>query len=408
MKKKVLFVINTLGHAGAEAAMLELMKQMNKDKYELSLYVLLEQGEMIDQIPEHVRLLNQKVDRRSVLSKEGKKKMIGTCLRALWKNAAFIRYLPYLLSNLFDMVKHGRFLADKLLWRILADSAWHSAERYDLAIAFLEGGSAYYVADYVNAKKKAVFLHVDYGRAGYTRKLDQDCYLKFQQIFAVSGEVKDRFLEVYPECLDRTAVFHNMIDVDKVQEKSLMDGGFTDDFSGVRLLTVGRLTWQKAYDIAIEAMYLLKQENLKTAVRWYVLGEGDQREALEKQIKKRSLQNEMILLGAKENPFPYYRQADIYVHATRFEGKSIAIQEAQILGCAIIASDCSGNREQIVDGVDGSLCELTAASVKDAILQLIEDEALRIRYREAAGKKQVVFKEDLELLERLAMDSKEG
>lgn len=405
MKKKALFVINTLGHAGAEVAMLELMKQFDPQEYELSLYVLLGQGELVSRLPKHVTLLNQKFMPVSVLSKAGKKNMSKTCLRALFKKAALIRYFPYLLSNLFDMIRFGRIRVDKLLWRILADSAWHPLERYDLAVAFLEGGAAYYVADYVNARKKAVFFHVDYRLAGYTRKLDQDCYLKFDQIFAVSGEVKQHFLDVYPECQNKTAIFHNIIDVAHIREKSRQAGGFDHDFSGVRLLTVGRLTWQKAYDVAIDAMYLLKQENPGLAVRWYAVGEGDQRETLEKRIKKLSLQNEFILLGAKENPYPYYRQADLYIHATRFEGKSIAIQEAQVLGCAIIASDCSGNREQIVDGVDGILCKLDARALKDAILRLINDETLRMQYQKAASQKQVVFREDIDMLLRLAIDS---
>lgn len=404
MKKKALFVINTLGHAGAEVALLELMKQLDPQQYELSLYVLLGQGELVNRLPQHVKLLNQKFMPVSVLSKAGKKNMTMTCLVALFKKAALIRYFPYLLSNLLDMIRSRKIHVDKLLWRILADGAWRPTKRYDLAVAFLEGGSAYYVADYVNARKKAVFFHVDYQLAGYTRKLDQDCYLKFDQIFAVSGEVKQHFLQAYPECRDKTAIFHNIIDVREIWEKSLLDGGFDRDFSGFRLLTVGRLTWQKAYDVAIDAMRLLKQENPDLAVRWYVVGEGDQRETLEKRIKKLSLQNDFILLGAKENPYPYYRQTDLYIHATRFEGKSIAIQEAQVLGCAIIASDCSGNREQIVDGVDGALCELDARALKNAILRLINDDALRKQYQMAASQKQVVFKEDIDMLTRLALD----
>lgn len=95
------------------------------------------------------------------------------------------------------------------------------------------------------------------------------------------------------------------------------------------------------------------------ALRWYVLGEGDERAALERQIAELGLKNDFLLLGCGGKPYPYYQQCDIYVHATRFEGKSIAIQEAQTLGCAIIASDCNGNREQIVPDEDGLLCELT-------------------------------------------------
>lgn len=81
------------------------------------------------------------------------------------------------------------------------------AEEYDLAVAYLEGGSAYYVADHVRAKKKAAFIHIDYTKAGYTRKLDRDCYLKYDAIFPIGEDVKQQFLKVYPECAGRTKVF---------------------------------------------------------------------------------------------------------------------------------------------------------------------------------------------------------
>ena len=123
MKKKILFVINTLGHAGAEVALMELLRNLSPEQYEVSLLVLLGQG---------------------------------------------------------DMVK-------ELLWRVAAVGAPRIREHFDLAVAYLEGGSAYYVADYIDADRKAAFIHIDYNLAGYNRELDQDCYLKYDRIFGVSG-----------------------------------------------------------------------------------------------------------------------------------------------------------------------------------------------------------------------------
>lgn len=396
MKKKVLFVINTLSHAGAEVAMLELMRNMDPEKYEISCYVLMGQGELVHRLPKHVRLLNNSYSVSSVLSKQGQKNLRRTVLKAAFAHGNLFKNLPYLCSNLTAMIKRGKIWTDKLLWRLMSDGGMELKETYDLAIAYLEGGSAYYVADHVKAAKKAAFIHIDYGKAGYTRRLDRDCYLAFDRVFTVSDEVRDHFLKAYPECEKRTKVFHNLINQEEIVRRSCEEGGFKDSFPGIRLLTVGRLTWQKAYEIAIDAMKLLKEEGWK--VRWYVLGEGSEREKLESQIAKLGLEEDFILLGAVPNPYPYYKQCDIYVHGTRFEGKSIAIQEAQTLGCAIIASDCSGNREQIEDGVDGILCDLDAKSIKESILSLIEDEELRKKYGKAAGKKQIVHGEDLEML----------
>lgn len=105
---------------------------------------------------------------------------------------------------------------------------------------------------------------------------------------------------------------------------------------------------------------------------------------MEAYIREQGLEEDFLLPGTVSNPYPYFAQADLYVHATRYEGKSIAIQEAQTLGCAILVSDCSGNREQVEDGVDGLLCQFTETAVKEGILRLLRDEELRTRLKEGA------------------------
>lgn len=383
--KKVLFVINTLGCAGAEKAMLELLKRFSPEEYEVSLYVLLGQGEVIRQVPEYVKIMNLEYSDTSVLSKEGKKELNRRVLKRLFQRASIFRNLPYVVSNLLVMLKNGKVYPDKLLWRVMADSAEESKEHYDLAIAYLEGGSTYYVHDHVNADKKMTFLHVDYNQAGYTRKLDKACYLDFDKVFTVSDEVRTSFEQVYPECKEKTSVFYNLIDQNTIREKATWAGGFTDEYEGKRILTVGRLTSQKAYEVAIDAMKILKDKGVKA--RWYVLGEGELRDKLQKQIDRLGLSKDFILEGAVENPYPYYAQCDLYVHATRFEGKSIAIQEAQTLGCAILVSDCSGNREQVDAGIDGQMCSLTAEGISDQIEKMLQDEEQCRIYGEMARKR---------------------
>ena len=377
-KKKVLFVINTLGCAGAEKALLELLKEFPKEEYEVSLYVLLNQGELISQIPQYVKVLNQNYSDVSVLSKEGKKVLNRQIFCRLFQKGAVFKNIPYLLKGLMRMIKCKKVYPDKLLWRVMSDGGMKSEDTYDLAVAYLEGGSTYYVHDHVNAKRKIAFLHVDYTHAGYTRKLDKNCYQDFDRIFTVSEEVRNSLEIVYPECKERIMVFPNLIDQKGIREKAKVKGGFSDEYDGWRLLTVGRLTSQKAYEIAIDAMKLLKEKGVQA--RWYVLGEGELREVLQRQINRLGLEKDFLLLGAVENPYPYYAQCDLYVHATRFEGKSIAVQEAKILGCPILVSDCNGNREQVKDGVDGSVCALTPESVSAKIEELLENEKQRKIY----------------------------
>lgn len=397
---RILFVINTLGQAGAETALLSLLQTLAREKgearYEISLYVLTGQGEMASRLPTDVRLLNKKYREESVLTAKGRKYLKKTVLKAMFTRGTVVKLFPYLVKNTCAMLGKKRLLPDKLLWRILSDGGMVLPEEYDLAVSYLEGGAAYFVADHVKAAKKAAFIHVDYEKAGYTRALDKDCYLAFDKIFTVSDEVREAFLKAYPELPDKTEVFHNILNKEEIVRRAEEGEGFTDGFTGMRLLSVGRLTAQKAFEVSVDAMKRLKDAGKN--VRWYVLGEGDQRKKLQEQIDALGLTEDFILYGAVNNPYPFMKQADIYVHASRFEGKSIAIQEAQILGKPMVVSDCSGNREQVCHGKDGLMCGLTPDSLAENIMLLLEDEALRGKLGAAAAKKNADAAEEIQKL----------
>lgn len=397
---RILFVINTLGQAGAETALLSLLQTLAREKgearYEISLYVLTGQGEMVSRLPADVRLLNKKYREESVLTAKGRKYLKKTVLKAMFTRGTVVKLFPYLVKNTCAMLGKKRLLPDKLLWRVLSDGGMVLPEEYDLAVSYLEGGAAYFVADHVKAAKKAAFIHVDYEKAGYTRALDKDCYLAFDKIFTVSDEVREAFLKAYPELPDKTEVFHNILNKEEIVRRAEEGEGFTDGFTGMRLLSVGRLTAQKAFEVSVDSMKRLKDAGKN--VRWYVLGEGDQRKKLQEQIDALGLTEDFILYGAVNNPYPFMKQADIYVHASRFEGKSIAIQEAQILGKPMVVSDCSGNREQVCHGKDGLMCGLTPDSLAENIMLLLEDEALRRKLGAAAAKKNADAAEEIQKL----------
>ena len=397
---RILFVINTLGQAGAETALLSLLQALARKKgevrYEISLYVITGQGEMASRLPADVLLLNKKYREDPVLTAKGRKYLKKTVLKAMFTRGTVVKLLPYLVKNTCIMLGKKRLLPDKLLWRVLSDGGMVLPEEYDLAVSYLEGGAAYFVADHVKAAKKAAFIHVDYEKAGYTRALDKDCYLAFDKIFTVSDEVREAFLKAYPELQDKTEVFHNILNKEEIVRRAEEGEGFTDGFTGMRLLSVGRLTAQKAFEVSVDAMKRLKDAGKN--VRWYVLGEGDRRKRLQEQIDALGLTEDFILYGAVSNPYPFMKQADIYVHASRFEGKSIAIQEAQILGKPMVVSDCSGNREQVRSGEDGLMCGLTPESLAENIMLLLEDEVLRRKLGAAAAKKNADAEEEIQKL----------
>ena len=317
-----------------------------------------------------------------MLDAEGRKNLKKTVIKSFFRRANFVRLFPYLISNLFRMIKKGKILPDKLLWRVVSDGAERFDTEYDLAVSYLEGASAYYLADHVKAVKKAAFIHVDYDMAGYTRQLDRSCYAVFDRIFTVSEAVRISFIGNYPECEEKTEVFKNYIDVAGIRSKAEQNTGFTDGFDGKRIVTAGRLTAQKSLDISVDACEKLVKSGEN--IRWYVLGDGDMRKELENHIAEKHMEKYFILFGAVDNPFPFMRQADIYAHCSRYEGSSIAVREAQVLGKPMLVTNCAGNLELVEDGRNGIVCELNAESIAERLQLLLHDMELCRRLGKAA------------------------
>lgn len=364
--KKVLFIVNTMGQAGAETALIELLKKMLQTRdYELSLLALIPRGEMFEKVPAGVRLLNRRVSNGSVLSPAGRFMIFRRIMRAFFYRFTGFRLLPFLLKNVKLQKSKGRVQYDKLLWRVLAQGTPALLEEFDLAVAYIEGASVYYLADRVRARRKAAFIHIDYAAAGYHPMMDQNCFDQIDRIFVVSGEAGKRFADVYPQHARKIELFRNIVNRELVQQKALQGEGFTDGFAGTRLVTVGRLARQKGYDIAVSAMARVTRDGYKA--RWYVIGEGPERKALEQRIAARGMREHFVLMGAKDNPYPYIRQADLYVQPSRFEGWGIAVEEALILHKPVLASNCTGVAEQIETGRNGVLFTLSEKALADRL-----------------------------------------
>ena len=301
-----------------------------------------------------------------------------------------------MVRNLFNQLKNGRIQFDKLSWKLISDAVPRNDEKFDIAIAYLEGAAAYYVADHVIAEKKVAFIHIDYQKAGYTPYLDQGCYKSMDRILIVSDDAKKSFLNVYPQYENKIMLFHNIINKEAILKAAEDGAGFHDDFQGVRILTIARLHYQKALDLAIAALSELKRQ--KYVIRWYVIGEGALKQELESLAAALQVSEDFIFLGAKANPYPYLKQCDLYVNASRFEGKNIAVQEAQVMGKAIIVSDCSGNRELIKDNVDGLIVNLDKESIAAGIIKLLENKELKSRLERENRKKDFDYSQSLETI----------
>ena len=395
-KKKIVFVTNTMGRAGAEKCLQALLELLDPAQYDLSVYSIINRGELYSDMPAYVHILNKKPCTKSVLNNAGLAAIARQILWSLIKKFHFITYLPYFFRVLAHQIKIKRLDFSKLFWMLLARSAKRFDEEYDLAVAFIEGAATYYVADYVKARKKATYVHIDYLAAGYDPKLDKKYYDKFDRVFCVSDTVRQVFLKAYPEYESKTFFFHNMVPRERILRLAKEGEGFADGFDGLRILTVGRLHYQKAYDLAIPALAELRRRGHN--VRWYVIGEGAEEDNLRALIKQNGVEDSFILMGCFANPYPYIAGCDIYSQASRFEGWCIALAESLVLARPVLASRCAGNEEQVTDGETGVLIDLSTENIVEGMEKLITSPELRAKFTQNLSGVTLDFKKDLEML----------
>ncbi len=400
-RKKILFVTNTMGRAGAEKCLQALLELLDPSQYDLSVYSIINRGELYSDMPAYVHILNKNPCTKSVLDRAGLAAIGRQILWSLLKKCSFITYIPYFLRVLFHQIRVKRLDFSKLFWMLLARNAQRFDEEYDLAVAFIEGAATYYVANYVKARKKATYVHIDYLAAGYSPKLDRKYYDKFDRVFCVSDTVRKVFLTAYPEYGKKTFFFHNMVPRERILRLSKEGEGFTDGFDGLRILTVGRLHYQKAYDLAIPALAELRRRGHN--VRWYVIGEGAEEDNLRALIRQNGVEDSFILLGTTPNPYPFIAGCDIYSQASRFEGWCIALAESLVLARPVLASRCAGNEEQVTDGETGVLIDLSTENIVEGMEKLITSPELREKFTRNLSGVALDFKKDLEMLYALTV-----
>ncbi|MBQ1396903.1 MAG: glycosyltransferase [Clostridia bacterium] len=400
-RKKILFVTNTMGRAGAEKCLQALLELLDPSQYDLSVYSIINRGELYSDMPAYVHILNKNPCTKSVLDRAGLAAIGRQILWSLLKKCSFITYIPYFLRVLFHQIRVKRLDFSKLFWMLLARNAQRFDEEYDLAVAFIEGAATYYVANYVKARKKATYVHIDYLAAGYSPKLDRKYYDKFDRVFCVSDTVRKVFLTAYPEYGEKTFFFHNMVPRERILRLSKEGEGFTDGFDGLRILTVGRLHYQKAYDLAIPALAELRRRGHN--VRWYVIGEGAEEDNLRALIRQNGVEDSFILLGTTPNPYPFIAGCDIYSQASRFEGWCIALAESLVLARPVLASRCAGNEEQVTDGETGVLIDLSTENIVEGMEKLITSPELREKFTRNLSGVALDFKKDLEMLYALTV-----
>ncbi len=253
---------------------------------------------------------------------------------------------------------------------------------YDVAIGYLEGVYNYFILDKVRAGRKIIWVHNNYDNLGYNPVFDFDYFVEADVIATMSPIAKESLQRNFPELADRIRFIENITDagiVRKMAEEPIGEDGFAG-FNGLKIISCGRLATQKAFERAIMAAVLIKKAGIP--FRWIVIGDGPKKKELVRLKKDMKVDEDFRLAGLKENPYPYMRQADMLVVTSLYEGRSVVIDEAKILGTPVITTDYPTAADAVEHGKTGLICAMTPKAIAEAIIRLYEDKALDARIRQ--------------------------
>ena len=246
-------------------------------------------------------------------------------------------------------------------------------ESFDVALDFYGYGNILtgYCAQKIQAKKKATWFHDENLMwFQFTEK-----YLDyFDKWFCVSDAVEKSLINSYGNRDARMEVLYNFIDIDEIKKRAEEVCDTSEMVGDYTILSVGRLAYQKGFDIAIEAARILKERNID--FRWYIIGNGVEYVNLRQKIQDYSLGDWFVLLGERDNPYPFMKKCDLYVQPSRHEGYGITLLEARTLCRPIIATDIDSFKEQIIHGHNGLLSTLEASDIADAIIKIRNQDGL--------------------------------
>ena len=369
MKKNILFVIDSLVCAGAEKSLITLLSLMDFEKYNIDLQ-LFAYGRPLEQfIPKEVNLL--KPFKYTNFTQLGLRKSLITSIRN--RNfkmlSARIKYSLALRKENSGNIKKAR-----LYWENISEVIEKNPKQYDIAISYAQGVPTFYVAEKVCAKKKLAWVNVSYKLEDEDRAFQEQFYDKYNKIVAVSDSAKNVFLETFNKYNDKLEIIYDINDANFIRRMSEQGQSYNDNYTGLRILTIGRLDNQKGYDMALEACKILKEKGIE--FKWYSLGIGPLKDEIEKYIEDNNLKNHFKLLGVKANPYPFIKDCDIYVQTSRFEGFGIAIAEARMLNKPVVTTRFDAVYNQMKDRKNGLVVDMNSQGIVNGILELINNKKL--------------------------------
>lgn len=364
MKKKILFIMPALPGGGAEKVLIDILKNFDYMSYEVTLLLEYREGIYLDDVPEEVRVLS---------------------LHS--QNTIWFERLHRILRYFHSYALIHEFVYKYMLLRLL------KGERFDTIVSFMEG-SAVKFHSYITHKadKNLSWVHIDLEQKHWSldffrnEKDELEAYKEMDKIVFVSKDAKRKFLKLYAIDNDKCTVIYNLINKEVIRQLAIQYNVVKRKFT---ICMVGRLNRQKRYDRALSIAQCLKSDGYDFDL--WIIGEG----SLEKPLKTMSCEYEIDdyvhFLGFQKNPYPYMKVADIYLNTSEAEGYPLVICEALCLGLAIVATEISGASEILAHSECGLLVSENEEDIYNGIRLLMDDPALREKYREKALQRTEIF-----------------
>ena len=376
MKNRIFISMHYMEIGGAEMALVGLLQALDYTKYDVDLFLHAHRGEMMQFIPKEVNLLPE-IKEYAHIECPMKQALLDGCwgvlfgrLKAKWLTKRYLRK-----KGVTESAAGLQYVADSVSPFL---PSLHQLGEYDLAISFLQPHN--YVAEKVKAKKKICWIHTDYTRIDINVEQELPVWDAYDHIISISPDVTRTFLQVFPSLSNKIVEMENILSPEFVLKRSEEfnvnlnhnpNKSSNDNFpltahrlplnvNYVNLLSVGRFCEAKNYDnvpdICQRINMMLNEnedENEKFSIRWYLIGWGGDEELIRRKIEEAGMQDHVIILGKKPNPYPYIKVCDIYVQPSRYEGKSVTVREAQMLCKPVVVTNYPTAKSQIQDGVDG-------------------------------------------------------
>jgi len=368
MKKKLLIISHALELGGAERSLIGLLDALDPEIWDVDLFLLRHEGELMGVIPAHINLLPA-IPEYTVLARPMKDTLreghfLLTAARVLGKIVARMYDRRHELTESSVDLDYSHKYTYRLMPKIQPDT------EYDLAISFLT--PHYICAHKVRAKKKLAWIHTDYSHVQVNRESELAMWNQYDHIVSISDAVTRSFLGTFPEFKEKIIRIENILPVKLIRQQAEVFSAEPEmPTMGTRLLSVGRYCSAKNFDNVPDMCSRLIQYGLD--VYWYIIGFGGDEALIREKIREAGMEKRVILLGKKENPYPYIKACDLYVQPSRYEGNCVTVHEAQMLGKPVVITRYATSASQLEEGVDGIIVPKDNEGCAKGIAELLRD-----------------------------------